>query len=51
MIVGDSCWVLGGDEKRMFGDGSWALDVWCGGSAHVVRTPRTCGADGKHQWC
>jgi len=43
--------VLGGDGMLMFGDQSWLMTVWCWCPAHVVRTPRTYCADGKHQWC
>ena len=27
-MFGDGCWVLGGDEMRMFGDKSWLFCFW-----------------------
>ncbi len=58
MIVGDSCWVLVGDEMRMFGDGSWlfvfgveGLHMLCERSARVVRMVSTSGVEGQLHCC
>ena len=52
-MLGDSCWVLGGDEMRMLGDGSWlvvfgveAPHMLCERPARVVRMVSTSGVEG-----
>ena len=53
-MLGDSCWVLGGDEMRMFGDGSWLFvfgvegpHMLCERPARVVRMVSTSGVEGQ----
>ena len=65
-MVGDSCWVLVGDEMLwwVIVVGCWVVmksgclgmevGLWMFGveAPHMLcERPRTCGADGKHQWC
>ena len=52
-MLGDSCWVLVGDEMRMFRDGSWLFvfgvedpHMLCERPAHVVRMVSTSGVEG-----
>ncbi len=52
-MLGDSYWVLSGDEMRMFEDGSWAFmfgveapHIWCERPAQVVRMVSTSGVEG-----
>ena len=53
-MVGDSCWVLVGDEMQMFGDGSWLFvfgvegpHILCERPARVVRMVSTSGVEGQ----
>ena len=53
-MLGDSCWVLVGDEMRMFEDGSWLFvfgvegpHMLCERPARVVRMVSTSGVEGQ----
>lgn len=53
-MLGNSCWVLVGDEMRMFGDGSWLFvfgvegpHILCERPARVVRMVSTSGVEGQ----
>ena len=53
-MLGDSCWVLSGDEMRMFEDGSWLFvfgvegpHMLCERPARVVRMVSTSGVEGQ----
>ena len=57
-MVGDSCWMLVGDEMWMFGDGSWlfvfgveAPHMLCERPARVVRMVSTSGVEGQPHCC
>ena len=53
-MLGNSCWMLGGDEMQMFGDGSWLFvfgvegpHMLCERPARVVRMVSTSGVEGQ----